>query len=330
MKLSETTDDLQICRIESKEDDGMYVVYVDKLAENRSVSYTSLRPLNDTLHNSFKSRDSDQYMKNKSMKGRCEKFGFSSRNVTSHIKSKLPNDSDITYDAICNTFNFEPYINLSNFNFTSNNQNEVIAYPLVYSQSTNMNPSNNTSGNTNNSSKPSKNRNQNAQNHAIIQHNSNDNQQNNQKGDNENSYGKNVNELKGSDVQTPTTYYQHQHQSQEQHGDTIVPVTLPVPNIQQHHAPNYYNQGSASVYYCATPEYNEQGVFSSEMLMQPGVYAIQNPYQTPPIQPNVYAPVSGNQAAHYPIPVNTWPAYNPPMNPQGNIYISKANNSLKK
>lgn len=311
MKLSETKDELLKCCIRAKEDDGSYVVFIDELAEKRSVPHTSLRPLLSALRDSFISRDSDQYAKNMSMKENIDKFGFGSRNVRMRTKSQQSNDLNIDYAAICNSFNFEPYINLSNFNLATNNHNELIAYPMVYAQSTNMSSNNNSAANTNTSSKPAKNRNQNSQNHTI-QNDTNDKQQQSQKSDNDNSYGKNVHESKTDVQQTPTTttgYYQQQ--SQDQH-DAMVSTTHP-------HMANYYAQGTtAPVYYCATPEYSEQGIYSSEMVMQPGVYAIPAPYQAPPMQPNMYAPISGNQTSHYPVPVTGgWPAYTPPINPQG-------------
>lgn len=312
MKLSETKDELLKCRIRAKEDDGSYVVFIDELAEKRSVPHARLRPLLSAQRDSFISRDSDQYAKNVSMKESIDKFGFGLRNVRMRTKSQHSNDLNIDYAAICNSFNFEPYINLSNFNLAANNRNEVIAYPMVYNtQPPNMNSNNNSgANNTNTSSKSAKNRNQNSQNHPG-QNDTNDKQQQSQKVDNDNSYGKHVHDTKTDVQQTPTTttgYYQHH--SPEQHVDAAVSTT-------QH--PNYYAQGTtAPIYYCATSDYSEQGMYSSEMVMHPSVYTFQAPYQTPPMQPNMYAPIPANQTSHYPVPVTGgWPTYTPPINPQG-------------
>lgn len=82
---------------------------------------------------------------------------------------------------------------------------------------------------------------------------------------------------------------------------------------------------AAPVYYYQTTGDDQNGMYpSTDMVMPHGVYAIPT-YQTntaatvpPTMQPGMYASaISSTQAAHYPVPVNGWPAYTQPMNPQG-------------
>lgn len=128
------------------------------------------------------------------------------------------------------------------------------------------------------------------------------------------------------------TYHQHQHhQMAEQNANVDASTGMAVATVAEvshPHMSSYYHQGAATaapVYYYQTAA-DDQGIYStSDMVMQPGVYAVPAAYQhtttahgAPPMQPGMYAPViSSTQAAgHYPL-VNSWPTYAQPMNPQG-------------
>lgn len=310
VKLCDENDELLKCRIQAKIRDDLFIVFIDKLAEKRSVSCESLRPLIGapgfmkaeaaataaSRHATFPTRANTS----------IDRIASDMRSVKSHMKCQSIDGLSIDYDAICNSFDFESYLSLSNFHFASHNQPELIACPMVYSQSGNMGANSNTSGQN---AKNNKNRQSNAaQNNSNCgQSDVNDKAQAKGQDTDGNSYGKSGHEIKVEVQQapTPTTgYYQHQ---------------TPDPNAAIDAGPtpmsNYYQPGIAPFYYCAAPtEYSDQGVYSSDMVMQPSVYAIPAPYQAPPMQP-MYAPIAGNQTTHYPVPVSGWPAQ--PINPQG-------------
>lgn len=320
--------DLLKCRIKAKGSNGdEYIVHIENLGEKRSVPFSSLRPLSGTECDIVQPRRRDTYTKLASKKPSIECVSHSA--ASNKKGPEMTSDLALEHDAICKiqkSLDLESYISLSNFNFTRTNQHEIIAYPLVYSQPNNMSTNNNSGGNSNtSSSKTGKNRNQNSQNQNNVQCDSNEKQQQVllSKADEDHSYAKNVHESQQDTQQTPNSsigYYQNQHQ--EQNIDASVPVSQP-------QVPNFYPQGGASVapiYYCPTPEYNDQ-MYSSEMIVPQGVYTIPA-YQTPQMQPNMYAPINGNPAPHYPVQVGTWPGYNPPMNQQGIIEFWKVLNDF--
>lgn len=314
MKLNDSDTRLHKCRInaketsdEEKESNDSYVVFIEKLGEKRSVPLSSLRPLSGTERELTASHRCDQYTKLPYKKYNHNKY--ESLNAHRIACKKETNNFSVDYDAICKSLDFESYINLSNFDFASNNQQELIAYPMVFTQS-NMSSNNNSNSNSNGGSKGMKNRGQNAQNQSNLSGDLNDKQANQMsKIDEENSYA-NIGHDSKVDSQLgsnqSTGYYQHQEQSVDG-----VPINQP-------HTTNYYNQGlPPTVYYCPTSEYNEQNMYSSEMVMPNSMYAFPQ-YHAPPMQPNMYAPVAGNQSSHYPVQVGGWHAgYNPAMNAQG-------------
>lgn len=291
-----------------KESDDKYVVFIEKLGEKRSVPVSSLRPLSGAERDLTASMTArcDQYANSPHKKynhNKCE-----SVNVSRVTTKKETNDFSVNYDAICKSLDLESYINLSNFDFASNNQQELIAYPMVFTQS-NMSSNNNSNSNSNSGSKGMKNRNQNAQNQNNLSGDLND-KQNNQmtKIDEENSY-KNIGHDSKADSQLGSNqssgYYQHQEQN------------VDGGSVNQQHTASYYNQGLPPTVYYST-EYNEQNVYSSDMVMPNSVYTFP-PYHAPPMQPNMYGPMAGNQGSHYPVQFGGWHAgYNPAMNPQGN------------
>lgn len=322
VRLSDTKEEPLKCRIQSKgPNDESCVVFVEKLGKTRTVPYASLQPLSGIERDIFGTRRCDQYAKSAYRNGNTDKFGgYGVRNVRSYTKSQNFDEMIFDSDAICKSIDLEPYISLSNFDFTSNNQQQLIAYPMVYSQTPNMSTNNsssaNSNANNNNTSKNIKNRNQNLQtqaNSALVACDTNEKQQQvqNTKIDEENSYNIISHESKHDFQQTTnTTAAFYQHPPQDQNVDAGIPVS------QQQHVSGYFPQGVAPVYYCPTSEYNDQNLYSSEMVMPQGVYAIPHAYQAP-IQHAMYAPISGNQGSHYTVPVGSWPAYNPPMNPPG-------------
>lgn len=308
--MSENDNELLKCCIKEKEsNDDTCVVFIGKLGEKRSVPLASLRPLNGAEHNIVQSHRADAKLTPTNTS--IEKYGYGSCNATSPSdeKEKL-DDLVFDYDAIyeiTKSLDFDSYINLSNFKLTPNNQQEIIAYPMVYSHSNNMN-SNNSSGNTNTGGSK-KIRNQNASNLNNVQCDANDKQQHIKTDAEENVYGKNVHDSKPDLQQKSQTggYYQ----SQDQNVDASIPMS-------QQQMSNYYHQSAAPIYYCPTPEYSETNMYSSEMVMPHGVYAVPtHAYQVPPMQPNMYAPMAGGQTSHYPVHVGSWPGYNPQANTQG-------------
>lgn len=230
-----------------------------------------------------------------------DKYGYGLCIATSDAEDKVKFD-DLVFDFdairdISKTLDFESYINLSDFKFSPSNNQDIIAYPMVYSQTNSMS-TNNSSGNTNMGGSK-KNRNLNTSNQSNMQCESNDKQQHVKIDTEENSYGN----IKQDSQQTQQSGGYYQHQSQDH--DAGMPTN-------QQPVPDYYHQSTtAPIYYCPTPEYNESNVYSSEMVIPHGVYAVPtHAYQIPAIQPNnMYAPVAGNQ--HYPVHVGSWPGYNP-------------------
>lgn len=314
--MSETSDDLLKCRVKEKETNSdTCVVFIGKLGEKRSVPLTSLRPLSGTECIAVESHRRDPYMKSASKI--ANKYGYGSLNVALHTqdKEKKLDSLVLDYDAICEiskTLDFESYINLSNIKFTSNQQQELIAYPMLYAHTNNM-TSNNSNGNLNTGG-PKKSRNQNASIQSHMQHDATDKPPHG-KMDDENSYGKNVLESKPDSQSNQANDGYYQQQPQDQNVDGSVPMNQQVPGY-------YHQTGVAPIYYCPTPEYNESNVYTSEMVMPQGVYAVPaHAYQVPQMQPNIYAPVAANPAAPYPVNVGNWPAYNPQVNPQGKSNI---------
>lgn len=284
-----------------------YVVFIEKLGEKRSVPQSSLRPLCGTESDFAASHRSDQYAKSAYKK--YHHIKYDSPSVSRVGCNKDVNDFPVDYDAICKSLDFESYINLSNFEFASNNQQELIAYP-IYSQTNNMSSTNNSSGSNNgaNGSKGMKNRGQNSQNQSNLSCESTDKPTSSMsKIDEDNSYAKNSHDTKqdSQPAMNQTGYYQ------DQNVDSM--------SANQSHMPNYYHQGVApAVYYCPTPEYNEHNMYPSEMVIPNSVYAIPQPYHAPPMQPSMYAPVAANQSTPYPVHVGGWhTGYNPAVNPQG-------------
>ncbi|XP_031628547.1 protein ovarian tumor locus-like [Contarinia nasturtii] len=316
VRLNDIEDELFKCRIKSKgSSSNTYVVYIEQLGEKRLVPFTSLRPLNDKRCESIKSRHHDPCAKPISKKASIEYVSqHQTRDASLHtLKREKFDDYVFDYDAICEiskTLDLDSYINLSNF--PTNNQQEIIAYPLAYSQNPNMNTNNGSNSNNNNTvATKMKNRNQNSNNAKVSD--SNEKQQHQQqqhqmsKADDEIPYTKNVHDTK---QESQSGYYSHQ--APEQHVDTGT----------QQPMSGYYSQSSTPVYYCSTSEYNEPNqVYQSEMVLPPhgSVYTIPA-YQAPPIQPNLYTPIAGNQMPHYPVHVGNWPAYNQPNNAQGYVF----------
>lgn len=312
--MDENDNELLKCCIKSKESNGdTCVVFIGKLGEKRSVPFESLRPLNGAEHNIAQSHRRDHpYEKLTAKHTSIEKYGSCNATSSSDDKEKL-DDLVFDYDAIyeiTKSLDFDSYINLSNFKLTPNNQQqEIIAYPMVYTHSNNMS-SNNTSGNTNTGGSK-KNRNQNASNLNNVQCDANDKQPHIKTDAEESVYGKNVHDSKHESQQKSQTGGYYQHQSQDQNVDAGI-------TMSQQHMSSYYHQSTAPIYYCQTPEYSEANMYSSEMVMPHGVYAVPtHAYQVPPMQSNMYAPVAGGQASHYPIHVGSWPGYNPQANTQG-------------
>lgn len=312
VRLSGKDDKPLKCRINEKgSNDETYVVFVEKLCETRTVPLASLQPLSGMERDMYAARHCDQYAKSEFKRINTEKSADSDiRNVKPYAKSQ--NDNLISKnDAICKSIDLEKYINLSNFDYPSKIQHQILAYP-IYSQTPNMSTNTNSGSHNNNTSKIIKNRNQNQHN---VQCDANDKQTQQQsqitKIDEENTYNVHAHEPK-QDFQpksNTTTGYYH-HQSQDQNIDAGVSMN------QQHQVPGYYTPGMAPVYYCSTAEYNEQNLYSSDMVMPHGVYALPHAYQAPPMQPAVYAPVA-NQGSHYQVPVGSWSGYNPAINAQG-------------
>lgn len=346
--------------------DDTFIVFIEKFAEKRLVPWTHLRPLHAS---SPLSRDFFPMHNNRIYGGIGQPFmyrcGYNLHgNTKSHTKRQRNGNftTDFSYnrDAICNSdFDFEPYINLSNFSLNASHaQRELIAYPMVYSQSGNMNSNNSNSnptngGNLTGNSKSMKNRQQN-----NVQHQTNEgeskvtvlkNETDNGNGNGNGSggaggqqYGKNGHEVKmQNDSQSSNTsssssvgHQQSYHQQQQMAEPNVTVVTSSGVPATVSHPPvsNYYQQGPvvtapAPVYYYPTAADDQNGVYaSSDMIVPHGVYAIPaaQAYQSnaattampQAMQPGMYAPAA--QTTHYPIPVNGWPAYAQPMNPQGN------------
>lgn len=306
VKLSEIDDELLKCNINSIEANGdTCVIYIAKFGEKRSVPLTCLRPRNANERGIVQSHRHDPFTtKLASKNASFDKYGHGSiDDATSNKEDKKKFDNLLfDYDAICEfskSLDLNSYINLSNYKYASKNQ-EIIAYPMVYSQ-TNMSTNNN-GGNTNGGGSK-KNRQAQCQNNVQL-----DSTEKQSKVEEVNSFGKNIaHDSKTDNGQSGGGYYQHQS---EHNVESAMPINQQVPN--------YYHQTTAPVYYCPTPEYNESNMYSNEMVMHPGVYAVPtHAYQMPPIQPNMYGPVTGNQASHYPVHVGGWPGYNPQVNTQG-------------
>lgn len=329
VRLNDTKDDLLKCRIRAKgPNDEQYVVFIEKFGEKRTVPAASLQPLSGMERDMFATRRCDQYAKSEYNKGNNDKFAvYGLRNVKSYTKSQDFDDLIFGRDAICKSIDLEPYISLSNFEFPSDSQQKVIAYPMVYPQTTNMSTNNNsgTNNNNNTSSKIIKGRNQSQVNLNCDANIEKQQQVQITKIEEENSYNTNAHDSKQDFQQAPnavTGYYQHP--SQDQHVDA---GSIPVSH-QQHVPSQYFHPGVAPVYYCPTSEYSEQNLYPSEMVMPHGVYAIPHAYQAPPMQPAMYAPIAGNQS-HYPVPVGGWPGYTPPVNSQGKAIKPTSNNKIQ-
>lgn len=305
MRINETDTEWLKCRIKVKESDDIdtCIVFVEKLGEKRTVPLTSLRPLNGTQRYHTASRRIDQYVKSIGEEQNIDKCG--SKNVKSRIETNEKyNDLVYDYDAICKSLDLGSYINLSKFDFSTKNQQEIIAYPMVYSQSNNI-PL--ISG----GQKALKNRQQNAQNSNNLVNDSQEKQQVQMtKIEEENAYTNNIHDLKPEQQQIQNQtggYYQPLHE-QNIDGNN---------SVNQQQVPGYFHPGGQQVYYCPASEYSDQ-MYPPEMVMPQGVYVPANAYQPPPIQPNVYGPIHGNHGNHYPVHVGAWPGYSPHMNAQGN------------
>lgn len=359
--MNDQNDELVKCQILAKMKDDTFIVYIEKFAEKRLVPWTHLRPLHAS---SPLSRDFFPMPNNRIYGGIGQPFSYRCGynlhgNTKAHTKRQRIGNftTGFSYnrDAICNSdFDFEPYINLSNFSLNASHaQRELIAYPMVYSQSGNMN-SNNSNSNPSNggNSKSMKNRQQNNAQHqandgenkvVTVLKNDTDNGNGNANGGGggagSQQYGKNGNESKNDSQSSNTSssstagHQQSYHQQQQMaEPNVIVNASGGMPATVSHQpVSNYYQPGPvatapAPVYYYQAGD-DQNGVYApSDMMVPHGVYAIPAApaYQStaattampPGMQPGMYAPAA--QTTHYPIPVNGWPAYTQPMNPQGN------------
>lgn len=348
--------------------DDTFIVYIEKIAEKRLVPWSHLRPLHAAASSPL-SRDFFPVHNNRICDGigqsymyRCD-YNLHGNTKSYTKRQRIGNfTTGFSYnrDAICNSdFDFEPYINLSNFSLNASHaQRELIAYPMVYSQSGNMNSNNSNSnpsngGNSTGNSKSMKNRQSNNAQHqpndveskvTVLKNDTdNGNGNGNGNGGGGQQYGKNGHEMKNDSQSSNTSsssnaghqqsYHQQQQQQMAEPNVTVdtssgMPTTVSHPPM----AANYYQQGPlatapAPVYYYPTAADDQNGIYgSSDMVVPHGVYAIPAAaaYQStaattampPTMQPGMYAPAT--QTTHYPIPVNGWPAYTQPINPQGN------------
>lgn len=347
-------------------------MYVAKDQSKRLVSFTHLRPLRAARS---PSRDFAPMYNNRIGGGGIGQSPLYHLDYKLHGNTKLHTTkrqrienfaTDFPYnrDAIFNSdFDFEPYINLSNLTLSASHaQRELIAYPMVYSQSGNMNSNNSNQSNGGNStgnSKSMKNRQpNNVQQQQQQLHQTNDgegkvtllkNDTDNGNGNGNSNggaggqqYGRNGHELKNdsqlsnnsssSNAGNQQSYHQQQQMAEP---NLTVDVSNGMPTTMGHpQMSNYHQQGPivtapTPVYYYPTAGDEQNGLHyaSSEMVVPHGVYAIPAAaaYQSaaattampPNMQPGIYAPAT--QTTHYPIPVNGWPAYTQPMNPQGTI-----------
>lgn len=359
-------DELLKCHIQAKMRDDTFIVFIEKLAEKRLVPWSHLRPLRSASSSSL----SREFFPTNRICGGIgqsyvDRYGYNlhgstkSRTKRQHIDNfttGIGNDCD----AICNSeFDFEPYINLSNFTLsTSNAQREIIAYPMAYAQSGNGNSSN--GGNSTANTKSMKNRQSNNAQHqtndgdsksAVLKidtDNGNGNGGNGSGVGGGGQYGKGGHDSKNDSQQSntsasSTTSHQqsYHHQQQQQHQmpepNVIVDASTGMPAAAGHPPmSSYYHQGTvatatagAPVYYYQTTADDQSGIYSSsDMVVPHGVYAIPAYQSTtaatvpPTMQPGMYAPaISSTQAVHYPGPVNGWPAYTQQMNPQGKCFL---------
>lgn len=314
-------------------------MFLEKLAEKRLVPLSHLRPL--YVASPHCDRYSRDYTKSRSKYQRIANF---------------TTDASYNCDAICNSgFDFEPYINLANFELSPTNAyRELITYP-IYSQSGAMNPKNGNNPSHGGNSKSMKNRQSN-----TVQHQTNDGgddkvttPQNDTDNDGNGAagasggvqqYGKNAHESK-IDSQQPTSssttghqqsYHPHQHHQMPEPNDGalggMLPVATTTPSGHLQPISSYYHhQGampvsSAPIYYYQA---DEQIYTPSDMVVPHGVYAVPAAYQPtttaagpPSMQPNMYTPaITSTQAGHYPaVQVANWPPFTQTMNPQGKLH----------
>lgn len=367
MTKDDHSDELLKCHIQMKMRDDTFIVYIEELGEKRLVPWSHLRPLRTLSPSSPLSRDFFPMHRIYGGFGQSyvDRYGYNLHgNTKSRIKrqriANFTTDFPYNRDAICNSgFDFEPYINLSNFNLNASNaQREIIAYPMVYSQTSNMQSNNSNSNSSNGGNSTGNSKSKNRQSHNA-QHPTNDGEtkvtvlKNETDNGNGNSgggggsgtegqkYGKNGQESK-SDSQSAntssssTTSHQQQQQSyhHQQHQMSEPSVTVDTSSgmpatVSHPQMSSYYHQGqlataAAPVYYYPAATDDQNGIYPSDVVVQPGVYAIPaTAYQSTTsaaampttMQPGMYAPAT--QSTHYPIPVNGWPAYTQPMNPQG-------------
>lgn len=348
-KTEHGSDELLKCQIQAKMKDDTFIVFIEELKEKRLVPCSHLRPLHSALTREF--FQPKRIYGGIGQQSQIDRYGYDLHgNTKSRTKRQRTSNFGFDYDAICNSgFDFEPYINLSNFTLApTNSQRELIAYPMAYTQSGNMNSNNsnnnNSGGNQTGNTKSMKNRQQpsNGQHQTV---NDGDNKLTALKIDTDNSgsagiggqYGKNGHESKidsrpSSVLSSSAASFHHNYQHQQQH-------QMPEPNVTTTdastapagHPPmsSYYHQGTtatatAPVYYYQASADEHSGIYSpSEMVHYiPTAYQATTSATAPPTMPGMYGPaISSTQIAHYPVPVSGWSAYTQPINPQGKIFI---------
>lgn len=319
-------------------------MFVEKFGEKRTISHSSLKPLNDADRSSKQMRTLQRVNDNRFVyedvkqsydefesgnrkalfdKSYGEKSKFNDSAVDSFDYSNYLNESDFS-DAIEGVSNFKHYTSLANFQ--PYNPYEIIALPMVYSNQSapnmtaNSATSNNNSDN-NNGGKGVKVRGNAHGNHMPQQQ---DNKQQVQaqlpKTEEEHNFHLKNAQDASHEKHPPQFHHQLQPNQAEQ------PIDNNGGQLQmQHNPPNtsFYPQSTGQMmpYYPAQSTFDENPYYvpADMMHQQPGVYTVSNIYSTTPMPANSFPAVPPNQMTYqYPVPVHTnWPHYNPPINAPG-------------
>lgn len=316
---------------------GSCIVYIEELAEKRSVAYASLQPMGDskwTLPHRFKRNRGNTAISayDLSRKLSLRHHPFDDKKPTTHKKHQKLADIDSElfdctkgFDSRCQSvdkyydYNFDSFTDLSHFQPYSI---DLVTMPMYYHRQNN-NHSNNGGGGGVNSGNASTNHNQN-QNQKSQRHSPNQQQQQQQQqpkssGRNGQQAPKpaenqiqllkrdrdNVDEEKDFQVMTPTPTAQPTHGSEHQTDMTIPPPPIPI---------QYGNNGGFVQYYypgaeCVDPSYYN---VPAELMASQPIYQVPAPaYATGPIPMQAAAPyavapaIPANQL--YTVPMAGWP-----------------------
>lgn len=329
-------------------DKGTCIVFIEELGEKRWVAYNSLKPFN--VANQSEKKMMLPYRTNN--RSACDgddndfvdKFEYGKRKACHY--DKLFNKQRKSIDKLVDSFNYtkyigpkqfcdaidlKEYINLSNFRPQSSN--EIIAMPMVYSNSSaaNMNGNNssagNSNGNNNSDRKGIKSRGNHQNSHVASQQLQQQHQDNKQQVQAQLSKIHEDNEFNSKNVHDPNQELQsNQLHNQGQHHQPEPPIDTNVPVQQQQNHPlstQFYHAAAnpADPYY---QPYNESYVnYVSTEVMQPTSAA--NVYAMPGVYPATSLPVNSfaiNPMYQVPVP-GCWQQYNAPINPTGLCLIIK-------